>query len=116
MKAKKEINVSIGEQIKQARERALMTQEQLAENIEVSPQYISDLERGLVGISIVKLKCLCTTLSVTSDQILFPSQERNDVIALTERCSLLSPEHFRILTVIVNKYIEGIAVEKESRK
>ena len=46
MRAKKEINIQIGEQIKAARERAKMTQESLAERIEVSPQYVSDLERG----------------------------------------------------------------------
>ena len=48
MREKKEINIEIGLQIKCAREQAKMTQEQLAELIDVSPQYISDLERGVV--------------------------------------------------------------------
>ena len=53
MREKKEINIQIGEQIRLAREQAELTQEQFAERIEVSPQYISDLERGVVGISSV---------------------------------------------------------------
>ena len=48
MREKKEINVQIGEQIKLARENAKLTQEQFAERIDVSPQYVSDLERGVV--------------------------------------------------------------------
>ncbi len=56
MREKKEINIQIGEQVKKAREQASLTQEQLAEQIEVSPQYVSDLERGVVGISIPTLK------------------------------------------------------------
>ncbi len=115
MKEKKELNISVGEQIKRAREHANMTQEQLAENAEVSPQYISDLERGIVGVSIATLKRMCTTLSVTSDQILFPSQVKNDVSVLADKCSLLSAEHFSILSVIVNKYIEAIAVERKNK-
>ena len=71
MRVKKEINIQIGEQIKTAREQAKLTQEQLAERVDVSPQYISDLERGVVGISIPTLKRVCITLGVSSDQIHF---------------------------------------------
>ena len=71
MREKKEINIRIGEQVKKALENAKLTQEQLAEKIDVSPQYISDLERGVVGISVEKLKSLCIALRVSSDEILF---------------------------------------------
>ena len=74
MRIKKEINIQIGEQIKSARERAKFTQEQFAERIDVSPQYVSDLERGVVGVSITTLKRVCTVLGVSSDQILFGSE------------------------------------------
>ena len=50
MREKKEINIQIGEQVKKAREQASLTQEQLAEQIEVSPQYVSDLELSLIHI------------------------------------------------------------------
>ena len=49
MREKKEINIRIGEQVKRVREQAGWTQEQLAEQVDVSPQYVSDLERGVVG-------------------------------------------------------------------
>ena len=52
MREKKQINIEIGEQIRAAREQARLTQEQLAEAIDVSVQFVSDLERGVVGVSL----------------------------------------------------------------
>ena len=116
MKEKKEINIQIGEQVKYAREQAKLTQEQLAEYIEVSPQYISDLERGVVGISITTLKRLCEMLHITSDQILFSEKPKNDISAITEKCRLLPKEQFNILSDIINKFIEAINIERQQKK
>ena len=108
MREKKEINIEIGLQIKCAREQAKMTQEQLAELIDVSPQYISDLERGVVGISIATLRLLCEKLRISSDQILFSRKPENDVSALTEKCGRLPREQFEILSTIIQKFIEAM--------
>lgn len=112
MKQKKEINIQIGEQVKRAREQSGLTQEQLAEHIDVSPQYISDLERGVVGISISTLKKLCTTLHTASDSILFSERADNDVSAVMEKCRLLPKEQFEILSEIINKFIEALNIER----
>ena len=69
MREKKEINIQIGKQVKLAREKSRLTQEQLAEQLECTPQYLSDLERGVVGISVALLKRLCVVLGVSSDDI-----------------------------------------------
>ena len=58
MREKKEINIQIGKQVKLAREKSRLTQEQLAEQLECTPQYLSDLERGVVGISVALVKRL----------------------------------------------------------
>ena len=57
MREKKEINIQIGKQVKLAREKSRLTQEQLAEQLECTPQYLSDLERGVVGIAVKKAMC-----------------------------------------------------------
>ena len=111
MRVKKEINIQIGEQIRLARERAELTQEQLAERIDVSPQYVSDLERGVVGISIATLKRLCTVLCVSSDQILFGVEAESRGAVLAERCKGLSEEQFRILSEMVSKYVEAVSLK-----
>ena len=56
MKERKELYIKIGERIKHSREIAGYTQEKLADLTDVSIQYISDLERGIVGTSIPKIE------------------------------------------------------------
>ena len=114
MRAKKEINIQIGERIKAARELAGRTQEQLAEAIEVSPQYVSDLERGVVGISIPTLKRLCIHLGVSSDQILFDRQTEAYALAISERCRNLSDRQFRTVLEILDRLVEMVEEEKRS--
>ena len=108
MRIKKELNIQIGEQIKAAREQSKLTQEQFAERIDVSPQYVSDLERGVVGASIATLKSICTVLGVSSDQILFGSETENRAAAIAEKCKSLSEKQYMILSEIISKYIEAI--------
>lgn len=108
MRVKKQINIEIGEQVKLAREQAKLTQEQFAERIEVSPQYVSDLERGVVGVSIPTLKRICAVLGVSSDQILFGSETENRAAAIAEKCKSLSGRQYMLLSEIVDRFIEAI--------
>ena len=108
MRVKKEINIQVGEQIKLARERIKLTQEQFAERIDVSPQYISDLERGVVGVSISTLKRVCIILGVSSDQILFGVEGENRAAAIADKCKSLSPQQYALLSEIISKYVEAI--------
>lgn len=62
---------NIGSNIRTARKRADLTQEELSESIGVTPQYLSDLERGLVGTSVSTLIKICSRLNVSADFILF---------------------------------------------
>ena len=113
MRAKKEFNVKIGEQIKIARESARQTQEQFSELIEVSPQYVSDLERGVVGISLPTLTRVCYCLGISSDQILFGKSNADRTAAIIDKCKQLSDEEFLILTKLIDCYIEGVNLNKK---
>ena len=110
MREKKEINIQLGEQVKIAREQAKLTQEALAESIEVSPQYISDLERGVVGIALPTLKKLCNALGVASDQILFGTQSQDRGAILSNVCKPLTEEQFALLLEMVNCYVKAVNI------
>ena len=115
MRVKKELNIQIGERIKLSREERGITQEQLAEAIEVSPQYISDLERGVVGISIPNLKRLCTHLAVSSDRILFDRQTEGCAIAIGEKCRGLSDSQFRMAMDILDRFLSAVEEERKAK-
>lgn len=66
MPEKKDLNVLIGTNIRQAREAAGYTQEKFSEMIGIGPKSLSAIECGTVGISLAALKRVCSTLSVSS--------------------------------------------------
>ena len=112
MREKKEINVEIGERARRARVQAKLTQEQLAERIEVSTQYISDMERGIVGISVPTLRKLCLALNVSSDRLLFSTCDVNRYPEISEKKNLLSFRQTALLQQIIESYIEAVSSEK----
>ena len=107
---KKDINALVGQAIKRARENARLTQEQLSEILNCSPQYVSLLENGRYGISTKMLRTLCTELNVSSDSILFPGSGRNSLDIISYKCNELSDEQFRLLLEIINRYIEAVTL------
>lgn len=107
---KKDINVLVGQAIKRARENARLTQEQLSEILDCSPQYVSLLENGRYGISTKMLRTLCAALNVSSDSILFPGSGRNSLDIISYKCNELSDEQFRLLLEIINRYIEAVTL------
>ena len=74
---------NIGSNIRTARKRADLTQEEMSELIGVTSQYLSDLERGLVGTSIYTLMRICIELNVSSDFILFGRSSENSTANAT---------------------------------
>lgn len=102
MREKKEINIQVGNAIRDARERAGLTQEQFGELVSLGPKNVSDIERGVTGITLSTLKRICEKLSVSSDSILFAHPAKNDVAALTERLERLPPDRYAAVEAFVN--------------
>lgn len=108
MREKKEVNVLLGEQVRLAREGAGLTQEGLAERVDVSAQYISDLERGVVGVSIPTLKRLSVVLGVSCDRLLFGGGAEPDVTQLARRMQRLPSRQFQLLRRMVDLFLEAM--------
>ena len=68
--ARKEINVTLGQRTKERRKQLKLTQEQLAEKINISVRFMADVEGGQVGVSLSTLKELCMALGCSADYLL----------------------------------------------
>ncbi len=60
----------IGERLKQARINKKLTQEKLAEQLDVSVAFLSRIERGSSFINLKRLNQICSILDVTEGEIL----------------------------------------------
>ena len=87
--------VALGKRIKTARERAGMTQEDLAAAVDYSVDHMSVVERGVKAPKLDKLVTIANVLKVGTDELL---QDNLDVATLlhatelSERLKTLSPE------------------------
>lgn len=68
----------MGKRIRERRESLNMNRETLAEQLEVSPQFVADIEYGNKGISIKRLYILCQVLQVSADYVLAGERENEE--------------------------------------
>ncbi|RRJ64713.1 XRE family transcriptional regulator [Paenibacillus oralis] len=69
---------ALGKRLRQERHKMHLTQEKLAEKIEVSDAYIGQIERGERSLSLDTLVKLANQLGVTVDYLLHDSLEISD--------------------------------------
>ena len=83
---------AIGKRIKIARIKADLTQERLAELIDISPTHLSNIETGTTRVSLNTIITIANVLSVTSDDLLCDNiimakaQFEKDIAVLLEDC------------------------------
>ena len=99
----------IGARIKDARKSKGMTQENLAESLEVSVGYVSQVERGVTKISLDLLGAISTVLE--KDLSYFVCETGTDSPnymggELTEELKLLSEENRRIVDAVIKAMLE----------
>lgn len=67
----------MGKRVQQARKAKRYTQAELAEMIKMSSKNLSQLERGMTGISLSTLIGICKALDISADYILFGIENEN---------------------------------------
>ena len=95
----------MGKRIRSRREHLKLSRENLAEQLEVSTQFIADIEYGNKGVSIKRLYALSQILDVSADYIL--AGERLDE---TDDAELMRARE-KVMGVLCNcdaKQLEGI--------
>lgn len=104
----------IGERLKKARIKKGVTQEQLAENLQVSIAYISRIENGKTHISLKRLNELCLVLGTTEGYILNGVSDNsnlyltNELSSILKDCSSKDKELiYQIATIISDKQKNG---------
>ena len=96
--------IVIGSKIKEARERAHLTQEELAEIIDISPTHMSVIERGVKTPKLDTFVKIVKALNLSADALLLDGMDQvNDSIVaeLSVRLGRLSDEdRNRILNAV----------------
>ncbi|MBR6534010.1 MAG: helix-turn-helix transcriptional regulator [Clostridia bacterium] len=97
----------IGTRICLRRREVGLTQEKLAEKMDVSVQMISNLERGNKAIRIDNLIKLCEILNISSDYILTGVRSQSDLCSVAQELQHLSEDDKRLAELIIKRLKNG---------
>jgi transcriptional regulator with XRE-family HTH domain len=86
---KKEINIEVGHRLQMAREKQGYTQEQFAEMLDVGVQHVSNIERGVVGVSLATLRKACLALDISADYLLMGENHTGEANLLVQQINQL---------------------------
>lgn len=97
----------IGMRIHLQRKSLGMTQERLAEKMDVSIQIISNLELGKKAIRPEYLVKLCNVLNTSADYILLGRRSHTEVLEFSKKFSLLSVNDQKIIELLTARLLEA---------
>lgn len=116
MRPKKEINIRVGKNIQVVREAACYTQEQLSELLDMTPNHLSAIERGVSGATLETLEKICTMFNVSADTLLFGEQGRNNFEEdMAARLGRIKPEYRLQTKKILSALLEIIAAHETNK-
>ena len=99
----------IGQRIRKHRERSRLSQEQLAERIDVSSQTISTAETGKKRLRVENIIKICEALEISPDYLLLGKISPQDLTILSDKLSQLTPGQYRHLEDIIDSYISALS-------
>ena len=92
----------IGTRIQNRRKQLGLTQEQLAEAMNVSIQMVSNLERGHKAIRIDNLINLSHILQISTDYILTGQETADDIQGMTAQIAALPHKDRRMIELLID--------------
>ena len=96
----------MGMRVCSRRKELHLTQEQVAERMDVSLQMVSNLELGKKAIRPENLLRLSQVLDISVDYILSGRYSERETLDISEKFLKLSPEHQRIIRQLIESLIK----------
>lgn len=114
---KKNINLEIGERVRQTRISRGFSREHLAELLEISTLFLGYIECGQRGMSLNTLQKLCIVLNVSADYILLGREESGDSLEeIINAVGELDPKYHSVALESINSLKKLITLIKDTNK
>ena len=103
--------VELGMKLREARNKAGFTQEQLAEKADIGVMYLGEIERGVKMPSMKIFIKLIEALDISADYILrneLPSGKEYVLDEITEKLAGLTPKQRKVAVYILDAFIKNL--------
>ena len=107
----KEFNLQIGARIRAQRELLGISRENLCNYVNISPQFLSEIERGVKGASAETLYKLCEGLKISADAVLMGRESPADVSEITATLSMLDEKYLPFAEDMLKTFVKAIALK-----
>jgi len=106
------LNSKIGTRIRAQREYLGITREGLCNYVSISPQFLSEIERGVKGVSAETLYKLCKGLGVSADYVLMGKLSISDVSMITRTLSTLDEKYIPLAEDLLKTFFKTISLKQ----
>lgn len=98
---REDVNKIIGNNIRFIRKNRKLSQEKFAEKVELSPQFVSDVERGIEGISLITAINICNIMKYSPDVLFANLINFDDYNNDMDKFTKLSDKNKEIISNII---------------
>lgn len=103
------MSIEIGNRIRKQREYLKYTREELAEKLDVSAKYISDVEYGNRGMTTATLMKMSEVLRISTDYILLGREETTDNSRIVEAFKYVDEKYVERAEELLKLFIRSIS-------
>jgi len=107
----REFNLKIGARIRAQREFLGISRENLCNFVNISPQFLSEIERGVKGASAETLFKLCEGLNISADTVLMGKEKLSDVSEITATLAMLDEKYLPFAEDLLKTFVKTIALK-----
>ena len=106
-----DLNKQIGTRVRAQREYLGITREGLCNYVNISPQFLSEIERGIKGVSAETLYKLCEGLGISADFVLMGKESPTDTSAITKTLSTLDEKYMPLAESLLKTFFKAISLK-----
>ncbi len=107
----------IGKRVRRQRESMSLTRDQFAEQIEISPQFLAEIENGKKGMSAETLFKICERTGASSDYILFGRQATgNTKTPAAQTLHEIPPKYSQQVEDILQALLQTVKLAEKDKK
>lgn len=110
---KDSLNKQIGQRVRVQREYLGLTREGLCNYVSISPQFLSEIERGVKGVSAETLYKLCEGLGVSADFVLMGKENPTNVSEIVNMLATLDETYLPLAEDLLKTFFKTIALQKQ---
>lgn len=109
---KRKLDNGMGQRLRRVREELKLSREVLAEQMQISPRYLAELETGAKSMSAMTIYDACERLSISADYLMFGKTEKADAGVITEMLSNLDEEYVGLAEELLKTFILAVGRSK----